>query len=188
MSALHLFVYGTLKRGGSNHARFCEGVARVVPASIWGRLHVLADTYPILVVPSSAVLAHGSACYADDVARLAEAGAEAVAPRAMGEGWRRVRGELLTFEGAQAAARLPRFDALEDYEPAGALSSGDAPARGLRESRLGYERVMVTVQPDAPDLPLLRAWTYVCPQPLQARCPPLDADVWDEATWRKMRE
>lgn len=185
MSApLRLFVYGTLKQGGSNHARFCQGAQRVDPAWTWGRLHVLADRYPILSVPGPHVRARGTGRYADDVARLdgpASFDGEVA-------GWRRVRGELLIFEGQEAATRLPRFDALEDYEPDGAASVDEGPAHGLREARLGYERVMIAVCVAATNDPThagdpLLAWTYVCPERLLAHCPPYDSDVWDEATW-----
>ena len=191
-SLLRLFVYGTLKRGGSNHRRFCEGAVSVVPAWTWGRLHILANRYPILVVPSSRVLRRGTARYADDVECLAPPPSwvdEAV-------GWRRVQGEIVSFVGSEGALRLPRFDALEDYEPVGASPVDDGPASGLREARLGYERVLIAVRAapaggagtafETPGSAVL-TWTYVCPPALEAQCPVFEDDAWDEESWRRQR-
>ena len=66
---LPVFVYGTLKAGFHNHASYCQGVTRVVPAETWGRLHVWQPGIPIMAVPRRKVLLLGSPDVADDLVR-----------------------------------------------------------------------------------------------------------------------
>jgi hypothetical protein len=65
---LRLFVYGTLKRGGRYHQRFCTGARTIERASTCGRLRTLPAGYPMLDVPRSSILADGTA---DPIADLA---------------------------------------------------------------------------------------------------------------------
>jgi gamma-glutamylcyclotransferase (GGCT)/AIG2-like uncharacterized protein YtfP len=55
--ALHVFVYGTLRRGGCNHARMA-GAEWLGPASVRGRLYELG-WYPGLVIDAQAGAVHG---------------------------------------------------------------------------------------------------------------------------------
>ena len=57
---VRLFVYGTLKRGHGNHARFCAQAQAIEPATVWGRLYHLPAGYPALEVPPEGILAQGT--------------------------------------------------------------------------------------------------------------------------------
>lgn len=46
---LPVFVYGTLRQGFANHARFCFDVLEVIPASTAGRLYDLPYGFPAMV-------------------------------------------------------------------------------------------------------------------------------------------
>ena len=66
---LTMFFYGTLKRGGRNHERYCSGALRVEEGAVRGELYDLPlFDYPALVVPEESVHAFGT----DDPARDAE--------------------------------------------------------------------------------------------------------------------
>ena len=54
-----MFFYGTLKRGGSNHA-YCRGGRMTAQARVEGLLYDLPQGYPALVVPEASVLAVGT--------------------------------------------------------------------------------------------------------------------------------
>ena len=56
---IRLFVYGTLKRGQANHARFCANATDIVPAVTWGRLCALDLGFPALEVLPGQTLAGG---------------------------------------------------------------------------------------------------------------------------------
>ena len=45
----HLFVYGTLMRGGVNHARFCADAMTIEPAITTGRLYDLPMGFPAMI-------------------------------------------------------------------------------------------------------------------------------------------
>jgi gamma-glutamylcyclotransferase (GGCT)/AIG2-like uncharacterized protein YtfP len=170
---LRIFVYGTLKRGASNHAAHCTGALRIDDGWTWGRLHILGARYPIL--DPARVLAIGTRDYPGDIARLSPP------PAAMegGPAWRRIRGELMEF--ADGEVRLPRLDALEDYDPDGWPPSHDLAAHGLREEGLWYQRAMIVAE--RADGALVLAWTYVVPEDFGARFPAYDHDAWDESDW-----
>ena len=68
---LRLFVYGTLKRGYWNHDRFCRGVLDVQEAVVRGRLYEMPSGIPVLEVPETDILAHGTADPLADVATQA---------------------------------------------------------------------------------------------------------------------
>jgi gamma-glutamylcyclotransferase (GGCT)/AIG2-like uncharacterized protein YtfP len=113
--ALRLFVYGTLKRGGRYHDRYCSGARSIETASVRGRVYQLPEGYPVLVVPEGTILARGSADPAADVRRQAAA---ALAISEVDPSWTDIPGELFTFDDPQT--RLPRIDELEEFHPDGA--------------------------------------------------------------------
>jgi gamma-glutamylcyclotransferase (GGCT)/AIG2-like uncharacterized protein YtfP len=112
---LRLFVYGTLKRGGLYHERYCTGVRSIEAASVRGLIHRLRSGYPALVVPEAAILAHGSADAVADAGLQPTLRGEVAEP---GGPWRDISGELLTFDDPQE--RLPPIDQLEDFHPGSA--------------------------------------------------------------------
>jgi gamma-glutamylcyclotransferase (GGCT)/AIG2-like uncharacterized protein YtfP len=111
---LRLFVYGTLKRGGRFHDRYCGGVRSIEAASVRGRVYQLPEGYPVLVVPEGAILARGSTDAVADVRRQVTA---ALAAPEVDPNWTDVPGELFTFDDPQT--RLPRIDELEEFHPDG---------------------------------------------------------------------
>ena len=137
---LKLFVYGTLKRGGRFHDRYCRGVLAIEEASVRGWLHTLPAGYPMLVVPKEHILADGTADAVADVATQARFAA-ILAPA--GELSERISGEILTFD--DPSDRLPALDELEEFHP-GATSL--------------YRRVLLAVRPEQAEHPI-PAWTYV---------------------------
>lgn len=158
-------MYGTLKRNGSNFERYCTGVSRVDDAVVWGRLYGLPQGYPILDIPQSQVLAHGTADPSNDIARQER---RTVPPAGLGvpcvsggSEWRRIHGELLELEDGERI--LPMIDALEDFHSEG-------PAL--------YRRVLVAA--DRYDNQRVAAWLYVLPEDAGGRYPPIDADTWSE--------
>ena len=143
MSALRLFVYGTLKRGGRFHDRFCRGALSIEPASAIGRLEMLPAGYPMLEVPASSVLAEGTA---DPLADVATQERIEVGKRAAADSeWQDIDGELMTFD--DPSKRLPPIDELEDFRPG---------ARSL------YRRVLLPVRRE--DGRVVAAWAYVNPR------------------------
>lgn len=58
---LHIFVYGTLKRGMWNHERFCAGARSIREAVVRERLYEMDCGLPVLQVPEADILAHGTA-------------------------------------------------------------------------------------------------------------------------------
>ena len=63
----HVFVYGTLVRGGPNHDRFCAHALTVEPATTTGTLHGLPMGYPALVDAGDDIV-HGEAMTFEDLA------------------------------------------------------------------------------------------------------------------------
>jgi gamma-glutamylcyclotransferase (GGCT)/AIG2-like uncharacterized protein YtfP len=108
---LNLFVYGTLKRGQSNHERFCRGLISAREATVRGRLYELPFGFPALVVPEADVRATGTTDYLAD----AEASHEEAEPSEMPSSWDAVQGELLAFDDPEE--RLPVLDRLEGFRP-----------------------------------------------------------------------
>ena len=110
---LNLFVYGTLKRGQSNHERFCRGLISVQEATVRGRLYELPVGFPALVVPEADMRATGTMNYLAD----AEAAARynIVEASEIPSGWDTVQGELLVFDDPEE--RLPILDDLEGFRP-----------------------------------------------------------------------
>lgn len=138
--ALRLFVYGTLKRGGRYHDRYCGGASAIERATVRGRLYTMPAGYPVLVVPSESILAHGSRDALADVRLQAQ-----VVPTvtiADGEDWQEIAGELQTF--VDPPERLAALDALEDFHP-------DAASL--------YRRVLLAVRRE--NGASVTAWAYV---------------------------
>jgi gamma-glutamylcyclotransferase (GGCT)/AIG2-like uncharacterized protein YtfP len=108
---LDVFVYGTLKWGQRNHARFCEGALAVREAAVRGWLYDLPFDFPALVVPEEEVWATGTKDYLSDAEKQHRAtpGSEATSLRPT------VHGEILTFD--DPAERLPSIDGLEGFRP-----------------------------------------------------------------------
>jgi gamma-glutamylcyclotransferase (GGCT)/AIG2-like uncharacterized protein YtfP len=160
-----VFVYGTLKRGCENHDMFCAGALSIKPATVLGRLFAHPAGFPLLKVPEHAVLAVGTTDPLHD-ARTQEAfrrkplqsGTE-TGPRAPREfHWRRIRGELITFD--DPTVRLPALDELEDFHPG--------------QPSL-YLRVLVAAQLEQHRS--TPAWTYVAAIPVQDLVP-MPQDHW----------
>ena len=64
---LKMFFYGTLKRGGRNHERYCGGASRVEGGAVRGELYDLPlFGYPALVVPEESIRAFGTGDFAGD--------------------------------------------------------------------------------------------------------------------------
>jgi gamma-glutamylcyclotransferase (GGCT)/AIG2-like uncharacterized protein YtfP len=137
---LTLFAYGTLKRGHSNHERFCRGVLDVREATARGRLYDLPFGFPALVVPKEDVRAEGTSDYPAD-ARESGPSPDACIPKAS-LGWDVIHGEILTFGDPEE--RLPSVDGLEGYRPG--------------EPSL-YRRILIPTAPSGAKRAVL-AWTY----------------------------
>ena len=116
---MNLFVYGTLMRGGANHARYCANLLHIREAWVRGRLYD-GPGFPALEVPDDHILAAGTADPMADLA-IEERWARSQSTRLpaaaapMGSSWGRVHGELLAFDDPRA--RLPAIDRLEGFRP-----------------------------------------------------------------------
>ncbi len=137
---LTLFVYGTLKRGHSNHDRFCRGVLDVREATARGRLYDLPFGFPALVVPKEDVRAEGTSDYPADARRSGPSPGLCI-PKAH-PGWDVIHGEILTFGDPEE--RLPSIDGLEGYS--------------LGEPSL-YRRVLISAAQSGAKRAVL-AWAY----------------------------
>jgi gamma-glutamylcyclotransferase (GGCT)/AIG2-like uncharacterized protein YtfP len=67
-----MFFYGTLKRGQSNHDRFCRGAVRIEPATTLGQLYELPFGFPGLRVDAANVRAVGTRDYLADAEKQSE--------------------------------------------------------------------------------------------------------------------
>jgi gamma-glutamylcyclotransferase (GGCT)/AIG2-like uncharacterized protein YtfP len=137
---LRVFVYGTLKRGQSNHERFCRGLKAAQEATVQGRLYDLPYGFPALVVPETNIRATGTTDYLADTDTQNRTQAR---PQESSPGWNTVYGELLVFD--DPAERLPVLDDLEGFRPG-------------EESF--YKRVLVPTTLAETEMTTL-AWTYV---------------------------
>ena len=134
------FFYGTLKRGGRNHERYCGGALRVEEATVRGELYDLPlFGYPALVVPEESIHAFGTGDFVGDAEKQGHLNRGDLA---LMEG-PRVFGEVFFFD--DPASRLPSIDGLEGFDPADASST--------------YRRVLLPVQTAAGSA--LLAWAYV---------------------------
>lgn len=164
---LAVFVYGTLKRGERNHARYAANACRVDPCAVVGRLWRRHTGTPILELPPGAALAPGTADPGADLAtqqRFAP-------PRAQGGSsvwlpyYVEVRGELCLFE--DVATALPHLDELEEFVPG--------------QPSL-YDRVLAPILHPS----VGAAWTYVIPAHRSTADyqPAVDPSWWDPAVER----
>lgn len=138
-----LFVYGTLKKGFSNHDRYCRNAIAIQPATVWGRLYDLG-AYPTLEVPETSILAHGTADPRADAATQARLNAHmpqhAANTSPLGD-WDRIHGECITLPNPEQ--NLPPIDYLEGFRPG-------------KDSL--YRRVLVPVQTPGGIIPI---WLYI---------------------------
>ena len=117
---ISLFVYGTLKRGYSNHDGYCRGVLATEPALVRGRLYIRPDRIPFLKVPEPDILAIGTADPRSDAAEQQRLATHHLPGGLHGPltGSRDVvRGELLVFDDPET--HLPAIDRLEGFRPDG---------------------------------------------------------------------
>ena len=147
-----MFVYGTLKRGFENHARFCWDALYAGEAVVRGRLYELPAGYPGLVVPGESVRATGTVDPWDDMETQIHLGSSSSAvPKVPTGDWDTVYGELLAF--ANPGRQLPPIDRLEGFVPGGPSL---------------YRRVLLPVNTgDSSTL----AWTYVVKAPSNTYLP-----------------
>lgn len=154
-----VFVYGTLKRGFSNHDYFCRGVTKIEEAVICGRLYTLTAQIPALVIPETSVLACGSLKYAGDRQRQQDIVVDQEQPSII-DTWRLIHGDVLTFTEPE---RLARLDQLEGFHP---------PSPCL------YQRVLSPVR--LPSGEWLAAWVYTIGERVRGHLVPIDADTWED--------
>jgi gamma-glutamylcyclotransferase (GGCT)/AIG2-like uncharacterized protein YtfP len=135
--SFRLFVYGTLKRGGSARELLSKDVRESSPSTVHGRLFLHPSGYPVLSVPETTVLAEGTA---DTAVDLAAQGSRLDCSVPHVPGWPLIEGELLTL--ADPGKWLPALDEYEGFE-AGRPSL--------------YRRVLVPVR----SVRSVAAWAYV---------------------------
>lgn len=136
---LNVFVYGTLKRGQSNHERFCRDLVSAQEATVRGQLYELPYGFPALIVPKADVIATGTTDYLADTET--EHRIEIEPPeKSLGP---TVHGELFTFDDPEEP--LPALDELEGFRPG--------------EKSL-YERVLIPVTLPKTGV-TVPAWAYV---------------------------
>ncbi len=155
-----VFVYGTLKRGGVNHQRFCRGISAVEEATVRGRLYRLSATIPVLEIPSDNILACGTMDYIEELQRQHTCQVpETDGPDDANDGhWRMIQGELLTFSEAM---RLAHLDMLEGFRPPGHCL---------------YRRVLASVR--LRDGDWVTAWVYTIGDIERECLEPVEADCW----------
>lgn len=169
--SISLFVYGTLKKGHKNHARYFHGVTDITDARLRGRLFTMPQGYPMMVVPEDDILATGTS---DPVADLETQTRSVVftrrVPVAAGlapryDGWKDIPGELVHFDDLDW--RLATLDELEGFRPDGASL---------------YRRVLVPLTSH----PGRVAWTYVAPADMggEIRRHLVEIDQWTLAMER----
>jgi gamma-glutamylcyclotransferase (GGCT)/AIG2-like uncharacterized protein YtfP len=134
-NVFRLFVYGTLKEGGTHHHLLAGNVTPKLEAQVAGTLHQTEDGIPYIVVPKQTILMAGTRQSASDSKKAA---AISVNPPEA-ESW--VSGELYTILDPQSV--VPWLDLLEDFEP-------------NKESE--YDRVLLPVKTSGG---WVAAWTYI---------------------------
>jgi gamma-glutamylcyclotransferase (GGCT)/AIG2-like uncharacterized protein YtfP len=140
-----LFVYGTLKVGFPNHARFCASVLSARTARIRGRLFATPWEHPVADLPPDQILARGSRNLGQDWDRQMALETD-VARGPPGpetddsDGW--IQGELMEFP--DPVGWLAALDRFEEFDPEGGV--------------FRFDRVLVPVYLDAGIC--LPAWVY----------------------------
>ena len=157
LASFRVFVYGTLKRGFSNHEYFCRGVTAIEEAVICGRLYALNAHIPALAIPENSILAHGSLDYTGDRRRQWDTVVDREQPSTT-DAWCMIHGEVLTFTELE---RLARLDQLEGFHPPGPCL---------------YHRVLAPVQIRSGEW--VTAWVYTANELVSARLMLLHADCW----------
>ncbi len=130
-----LFVYGTLKQGGTHHHLLDGQVTPKIDAEVAATLHQGEDGIPYIVVPKPTILMTGTRQSASDSKKAA---AVSFTPP---ESTSWVAGELYTILYPQEV--VPWLDLLEDFEP-------------NKDSE--YDRVLLPVKTADG---WLTAWTYI---------------------------
>jgi gamma-glutamylcyclotransferase (GGCT)/AIG2-like uncharacterized protein YtfP len=157
---LRIFVYGTLKRGYSNHDRFCHGALHIIEATVRGRLYEMPSGIHVLQVPDESIVALGTSDPLADVATQEQILEQLpVGPDYESWDWETIDGELIVFP--KATLSLPPIDRLEGFRP---------------ESHSLYRRVLVAISVDGGEQTL--AWCYVAGDHLDALASPLDKTIW----------
>lgn len=134
-NVFRLFVYGTLKQGGSHHHLLTGNVTPKIDARVAGTLHHHEDGIPYITVPKQTILMAGTRQSASDSKKAA---ALSLTPSETDQ-W--VSGELYTIHDPQSV--VPLLDLLEDFEP-------------NKESE--YDRVLLPVNTDEG---WVAAWAYI---------------------------
>lgn len=134
-NVFRLFVYGTLKEGGTHHHLLAGNTTPKQEARVAGTLHHSEDGTPYIVVPKHTILMAGTRQSALDSKK---ASALTVTPTES-ETW--VSGELYTILDPQTL--VPLLDLLEDFEP-------------NKESE--YDRVLLPIHTGDS---WVAAWTYI---------------------------
>lgn len=144
-----LFVYGTLKRGFSNHDLFCNNALNAEEATTCGDLYDLPFGFPAMVVPSKSILAVGTTDYAHDTSKQHKPNVLTRKPET--DKGAKVFGEIFTFE--DPALRLPKLDHLEGFDPG-------------RHSL--YKRILIPVETMTDSV---LAWAYAIEKPTGIHLP-----------------
>jgi gamma-glutamylcyclotransferase (GGCT)/AIG2-like uncharacterized protein YtfP len=154
-----IFVYGTLKRGFSNHDHYIPQGSHIEEAQIVGRLYDVGLGFPTLDIPESGILVKGSSDFAADMALagllILPPPAELIATPPFGL----IQGEAITLANPLEAAR--RMDLLEGFSP---------PHRSM------YQRVLVWIKAKKMAL----AWVYVNGEFDLATLKKIEASFWNE--------
>lgn len=146
------FVYGTLKRGFSNHRAFCARALKIREAAIAGYLYELPVGYPAVRIPQERILLEAGPDPTRDASRQRHHEASLHCERP-DEGWGSVQGEWIRLPGP--ARTLPLIDALEGVrrDGRGEYRRALVPARTQEGPRALWVYWMLQLPPDAHYLP-----------------------------------
>lgn len=110
-----LFVYGTLRLGYANHARFCSEAIKIFPGKTFGKLYGLPYGYPGLICQPSLILAQGTSDPINDLKTQNEIlnnPSDLTLPK---NGFDWIFGEVVTL--ANPLLDIPPIDRLEGFQP-----------------------------------------------------------------------
>jgi gamma-glutamylcyclotransferase (GGCT)/AIG2-like uncharacterized protein YtfP len=138
-----LFVYGTLKRGFWNHETYCGEAGSIQHATVRGKLYELPSGIPVLEVPETDIITHGSVDILGDLSlqRRLEANSSGHLECSGGK-WQQIEGEMIGLPNPTRT--LPPIDRLEGFNPGGVSL---------------YRRVLLPVR--VSDECVTTAWCYV---------------------------